>query len=421
MKRSTKIFLVLGGLVAVAGATFFIYRSYIKKKVDNFFNDPDKYYLGRVLPKSYFDFWKRFMNASTTEQRLIKEKMEGVIKGSMIKAKNHYIKWYSNPMTINKLPLNEQPKLTVLRDTFIPSIDYSINYDKSFTDSKDVQDAYAFVSSNTPNLIYLNVYNFWTGDFKGEVGLYDTITHEMSHCIDYFLNENGVTLYQKTSNLSNQIGADSYIMNDQEQFARLSTLRRQFDVPPMATYQELADIFSNAIKTNKIQSKDFSISVSADKKYLIFKPNRGSVVIDAKTKVDRLNQIWKILFFDVKIIVDGRTDANLNPLFTNFATIKSGNIYIDLQPLAQLNVTTAMIQKPNKTNPIYGAGVDKTNPIYGAGVDDSQSVAFTGYGFNRIKCRNPRCNWSWKVKDGGNDLFVCHKCFTDNSKFYLKH
>lgn len=410
MKRSTKIFLVLGGLVAVAGATFFVYRSYIKKKVDNFFNDPDKYYLGRVLPKSYFDFWKRFMNASTTEQRLIKEKMEGVIKGSMIKAKNHYIKWYSNPMTINKLPKEQQSKLTILRDTFIPSINYKINFDKSFTDNKDVQDAYAFVSSAKPNIIYINVYNFWTGDFKGEVGLYDTITHEMSHCIDYFLNENGVVLYQKTSSMENQVGSESYIMNDQEQFARLSTFRRQFNIPPIATYSEIADIFSNAIKTNKIQSKDFSISVSADKKYLIFKPKRGSVSISAKTKIDRLNQIWKILFFDVKIIVDGRTDANLNPLFTNFATIKSGNIYIELQPLAQLNITTASIDKPNKTNPIYGGGMD-----------DSQSLAFTGYSFSRIKCHNPRCNWSWKVKDGGDDLFVCHKCYTDNSKFYLKH
>ena len=29
-----------------------------------------------------------------------------------------------------------------------------------------------------------------------------------------------------------------------------------------------------------------------------------------------------------------------------------------------------------------------------------------------------KCGWHWKVKDGGDDLFVCHKCFTDNSKFY---
>ena len=36
---------------------------------------------------------------------------------------------------------------------------------------------------------------------------------------------------------------------------------------------------------------------------------------------------------------------------------------------------------------------------------------------DKIVCQN--CGWSWDVEKGGNDLFVCHKCFTDNSKFYL--
>ena len=30
-----------------------------------------------------------------------------------------------------------------------------------------------------------------------------------------------------------------------------------------------------------------------------------------------------------------------------------------------------------------------------------------------------KCGWSWDVKKGGNDLYVCHKCFTDNSDYYL--
>jgi hypothetical protein len=33
-----------------------------------------------------------------------------------------------------------------------------------------------------------------------------------------------------------------------------------------------------------------------------------------------------------------------------------------------------------------------------------------------IECHN--CHWHWKVKDGGDDLFICHKCYTDNSKYY---
>lgn len=38
----------------------------------------------------------------------------------------------------------------------------------------------------------------------------------------------------------------------------------------------------------------------------------------------------------------------------------------------------------------------------------------------RIYCHNPKCNWSWKVKDGGHDLYICHKCHTDNEKYYEK-
>lgn len=36
---------------------------------------------------------------------------------------------------------------------------------------------------------------------------------------------------------------------------------------------------------------------------------------------------------------------------------------------------------------------------------------------DKIVCQN--CGWSWNVKDGGDDLYVCHKCNADNSNFYL--
>jgi hypothetical protein len=30
------------------------------------------------------------------------------------------------------------------------------------------------------------------------------------------------------------------------------------------------------------------------------------------------------------------------------------------------------------------------------------------------------CDWSWKLSEGGNDPYVCHKCGTDNTKKYKK-
>ena len=31
----------------------------------------------------------------------------------------------------------------------------------------------------------------------------------------------------------------------------------------------------------------------------------------------------------------------------------------------------------------------------------------------KIKCNN--CGWKWNIKDGGNDLYSCHKCNYDNT------
>jgi hypothetical protein len=40
---------------------------------------------------------------------------------------------------------------------------------------------------------------------------------------------------------------------------------------------------------------------------------------------------------------------------------------------------------------------------------DSLNEAIVG---DKIECDN--CDWSWDIKDGGDDLFVCHKCGYDN-------
>ena len=31
-----------------------------------------------------------------------------------------------------------------------------------------------------------------------------------------------------------------------------------------------------------------------------------------------------------------------------------------------------------------------------------------------------KCGWNWKIKDGGNDLYICHKCNHDNTPEQLK-
>ena len=46
---------------------------------------------------------------------------------------------------------------------------------------------------------------------------------------------------------------------------------------------------------------------------------------------------------------------------------------------------------------------------------DSLNEAIVG---NKIVCDN--CGWSWNIKDGGDDLYVCHKCGHDNTPLQEK-
>jgi len=37
-----------------------------------------------------------------------------------------------------------------------------------------------------------------------------------------------------------------------------------------------------------------------------------------------------------------------------------------------------------------------------------------------VKSVTCECGWSWKLSEGGDDPYVCHKCGVDNTKKYLK-
>ena len=58
------------------------------------------------------------------------------------------------------------------------------------------------------------------------------------------------------------------------------------------------------------------------------------------------------------------------------------------------------------------------SPTYYEDLKEEYSIG--GGVSDRIECHNPKCDWSWSVESGGDDLYVCHKCYTDNEKFYVK-
>ena len=40
-------------------------------------------------------------------------------------------------------------------------------------------------------------------------------------------------------------------------------------------------------------------------------------------------------------------------------------------------------------------------------------ILFEAIAGDKIECDN--CPWSWEIKDGGDDLYMCHKCGHDNT------
>ena len=59
---------------------------------------------------------------------------------------------------------------------------------------------------------------------------------------------------------------------------------------------------------------------------------------------------------------------------------------------------------------------DGTNTTFDTYSDDIRFKDGGSIDNERIVCQ--KCDWSWKVVDGGEDLYVCHKCGYDNAPYY---
>jgi hypothetical protein len=44
----------------------------------------------------------------------------------------------------------------------------------------------------------------------------------------------------------------------------------------------------------------------------------------------------------------------------------------------------------------------------------AQGLTYDEFKLGEITCKN--CGWTWKISDGGNDLYICHKCGYDNQE-----
>ena len=72
------------------------------------------------------------------------------------------------------------------------------------------------------------------------------------------------------------------------------------------------------------------------------------------------------------------------------------------------NITTTNTQEDDELNDIEAEANLKGTMTF-RNWTDSLNEAIVG---DKIEC--DKCGWSWKIADGGDDLFICHKCGNDN-------
>ena len=73
------------------------------------------------------------------------------------------------------------------------------------------------------------------------------------------------------------------------------------------------------------------------------------------------------------------------------------------------DITTTNTQEDDKLNDLEAEANLKGTMTF-RNWTDSLDEAIVG---DKIECDN--CGWSWKIADGGKDLFICHKCGHDNT------
>jgi 8-oxo-dGTP pyrophosphatase MutT (NUDIX family) len=111
-----------------------------------------------------------------------------------------------------------------------------------------------------------------------------------------------------------------------------------------------------------------------------------------------------------------------NPAYspTNYGTTNGGETFAENFAIYFIN---PMALK-NWNEDVYNAMDSEINEKYKNEINrimpNNPDIRFNDGGVivnpTEIECHN--CHWHWKVKDGGDDLFICHKCNYDNSKFY---
>ncbi len=251
-----------------------------------------------------------------------KKEMTQLIIQEGNKAKQHFLSLYSKPETIAKF--SKRSNVDAVK-RFIPTITYKKFSEKSGRNG--------YVKTNDYDLIHLNISNLFQkrGDGYVQKGtlLYDTILHEMAHCIDFkmqALGEKTISSLDGYYDVSG--GQDEYVSNDLETFARIQRMREIFGLEPNANGNQIKSKIIDFIRSKRFVFPNVKIANSNNPIGLIFIPPQSK---------GKLSELWR---FYEPIRIDGGKNSDLSALFAKFSSVKGGKVFLNLDAIGKVNKST---------------------------------------------------------------------------------
>ena len=272
------------------------------------------------------------------EDTMFKKRYDPVIRVELDKAKQYYLKFYSNEKTISKFKYKDN--VAIIKQ-FIPTIDYKTYYDENDKTT-------GFVAHDYPTVMYLNIYflfNKVNSEFipKTEM-LFNTIFHETAHLIDLRLQ----SLHEKTImstynpfNVKDEI--DEYTENDMETYARIQILRTNLGISPTANGTQIKNKILQAIKQGKITFPDVKVKSKGNILQFIKKGFTGQAI----NHIFDIQDLKSLRDFYSSIRLNGNYADDMFYLFVKFSTIDNNSVYLDLDRLGYVNIS--VVDKTKKT------------------------------------------------------------------------
>ena len=260
------------------------------------------------------------------EQSLSEQSKQDIIKLIKTegdKVKQHYLLLYSNPQTITKFSKKQNVDLI---KKFIPAISFKIFSEQGSRNG--------YVKTNDFDVIYLNLLRLFkkSGDGYIQNGgqLYDTILHEMAHCIDMKMQSLGERTISSSSGYYDvEDGKDEYVSSDLETFARVQRMREVFGISPGANGEQIKDKLVEFIRSKRFVFPNVQISGTQNPVGLLFSPSQAKGV---------LTKLWG--FYD-PIMVDGSKNSDISALFSKFSSIKDNKkVFLNLDSIGKINLST---------------------------------------------------------------------------------